>query len=461
MGLLDRILGRPTLDEIREYHVADAERIEEATPASEGIYEKMPELSMLGQQFLQTMENVGEDYLPSNQELYDYIAEALKDPDIETQLDNFYSLVESSRLEIQDANDSPEAKRIGDIVRDIIDEDVIKDFVEKSIRCVEQGFSVVWTQFFEDGTYPYAIEEFTEPNYTYFDFNKDGYLVDKYTLKVYDEPNWIITTFREKWGDRHGRSILLSLYWTLKFQKLTYKECVVLLDKLGVPSFAALIKPSGTDADDKKRANNIAGVLRSIKSHSGIALTADQITKLEAQSGALTEMMDFIKYLSDIKTTTIMGTLLASGTATNSGTYNLAENHAEITNQRAEKVADLLAKSLTKQVIPLLVRLNVGVNVNVQNYPVAKFIFDRNASLDDLLKVGDKVEGVEVKAETLKKTYNLPIENDDEEVLSFSSGNTLSNAEFSNNSADLFFFQKLRERMQRKQMKSTQKNQTS
>ena len=52
-----------------------------------------------------------------------------------------------------------------------------------------------------------------------------------------------------------------------------------------------------------------------------------------------------------------------------------------------------------------------------ENMPEAKFIFDKNASLEDLVTIANTFENVEVSSRKLKEIYNAPIENNDEDIL--------------------------------------------
>lgn len=416
----------------------------------------MPEVEY---NFMATMEQLGLEYLPTGTDFHDFVKSCLRDPDIATELNNFKAKVEKARLEIVPANDSTKAEEAAAMCEYLLNQPLINNYQKKTLRCMEQGFSVTWLKMEkgESSEYPFSIDKFQEPNYESFSFNEDGTLLRVDNLQELPQPFWIITSFDERQENRWGISIFSTLYWVLKFSKVSYKQIMVLQDKLGVPSFAALFEGGDDIVEDRKRIKEMATTLSNVRSHSGIALTADSIVKLEAQRGAISEIISFMRYMEEKKTKVIMGSLLTSGTSNTGGTYNLAENHAEITMDRAQTVANLLAETLTNQVIPILCRYNISFDFSVQDMPTASFIIDKVASLDNLIKVGEKLP-VKVKASTLKKFYNLPIVNEDDEELEFSAPTQTPITELSSSKlADVFFSQKI----QKKAMKITQEKTTT
>lgn len=415
---------------------------------------EMPDLDSVTSHFLMLMENTSYEVLPDGTDLEDFLLEMQKDPDIETELKNFKSFVTQGRVNFLPASELPIAVKAAELCTEILKPKIIKEFYEIAMHCIEQGFSVIWAKFKNDKTF-FSIDQFQESKFYNFDFKTDGTLTNRWTFEELKQPNWIVNTYNQRYEDKHGRSVLLPLYWVLKFEKLGYKQIVTLMDKLGVPSFAALIKPSGNDTDDQKRANTIALAIKNIRSHSGIALTAEDIKKLEAQSGSITEIDTFIRHLKEQKTRVIMGALLTSGTTGNSGTYNLSENHKAITEMRVNDVGELIAKSITNQLIPLICRLNINQAMEPSDFPVANYTLPVFSKLDDFLKVVDRFDNIQIKASTIKDIYKMPIENPDEEILTIKekqTGIALSENAESDNLFDNFFFQKMRSKNKKQQM---------
>jgi len=178
-----------------------------------------------------------------------------------------------------------------------------------------------------------------------------------------------------------------------------------------------LIELSGDDGIDQKRANAIATAIKNIRSHSGIALTAMDIKKLEASSGAIKEIDDFLRHLKESKTRVIMGALLTSGTTGSSGTYNLAANHKAITEMRVNDTGELIASTISNQLIPLICQLNIGAEFRSEDLPKAVYSLPVFSNLDDFLKIIDRFDNIEIKASTIKTIYKMPIENQDEETM--------------------------------------------
>jgi hypothetical protein len=436
----------------------DSKDIEVPKDVENGESFYMPEVE---ENFLTTLNNIGLEYLPSGSDFFEFVRSCMKDPDIATQLENFKSKVKKARLEIKPQNDSPQAKKAAEMCQTLFDKSITGDFKTKALRSLEQGVAIDWLKL-EQGKvsdYPYSIGAFQEPKVENFNFDPYGNLIRADNMAELPEPFWIITSYNKQQENRWGVSILVTLYWVLKFSKLSYKQIMVLQDKLGVPSFAALFKPSEDLKKDKLRIKEIATTLSNIRSHSGIAITAESIQKLEAQRGAVSEIIGFLRYMEEKKIQVIMGSILTSGTSNSSGaSYNIAENHEEVTMDRAQAVADLLGETLTNQVLPILCKYNISFDFPVQDMPVASFVIDKVSSLDDLIKVGEKMP-VKIKAATLKKMYNIPIENDDDEELEFSQSNSVATQDnFSGkNLANLFFSQKIMEKV----TKNMQKNPTT
>ena len=387
---------------------------EKITPAEASA--PMPNVETLSSRFLSMMENTSLDLLPTGTDLEDFILEMEKDPDLETELKNFKSFVTQGRINFLPANENPASITAAELCNSVLNPTIIKDFYNKAMHCMDQGFSVVWTKF-KNSEGNFAIDSFSEPKFSYFDFNKDGTLINANSQEELKQPNWMVTTYNERFGDKHGRSIFLTLYWIAKFEKLGYKQIVTLFDKLGVPSFAALIEPSGDDGIDQKRANAIATAIKNIRSHSGIALTAKDIKKLEASSGAIKEIDDFLRHLKESKTRVIMGALLTSGTTGSSGTYNLAANHKAITEMRVNDTGELIASTISNQLIPLICQLNIGAEFRSEDLPKAVYSLPVFSNLDDFLKIIDRFDNIEIKASTIKTIYKMPIENQDEETM--------------------------------------------
>jgi phage gp29-like protein len=402
----------------------------------------MPNLETISSRFLTLMENTSYDLLPSGTDLEDFILEMEKDPDIVTELKNFKSFVTQGQIAFIAANENQTAQRAAEICQTVLTPGVIKDFYNKTMHCLDQGYSVIWAKFKEENRL-FTIDQLQESKFYNFAFNSDGILINANTYEELKQPNWIQTTYDERYGDKYGRSIFLPLYWIAKFEKLGYKQIVTLFDKLGVPSFAALIEPSGDDNIDQKRANAIATSIKNIRSHSGIALTAKDIKKLEASSGAIREIDDFIRHMKESKTRVIMGALLTSGTTGSSGTYNLAANHKAITEMRVNDVGELIASSLTDQLIPLICRLNVSMDIQPEDMPKASYSLPVFSELDELLKVVNTFENVGVKAGTIKTVYKMPIENPDDEILKIKPKETQAAFSENHNSRfEDFFFRK-------------------
>lgn len=413
---------------------------QEITPAQ--APEKMPDLETISSRFLTLMENTSYDLLPSGTDLEDFILEMEKDPDIVTELKNFKSFVTQGQIAFIPANVNKTAQRAAEICQIVLNPGVIKDFYNKTMHCLDQGYSVIWAKFKEENRL-FTIDKFQESKFYNFAFNAEGNLINANTYEELKQPNWIQTTYDERYGDKYGRSIFLPLYWIAKFEKLGYKQIVTLFDKLGVPSFAALIEPSGDDNIDQKRANAIATSIKNIRSHSGIALTAKDIKKLEASSGAIKEIDDFIRHMKESKTRVIMGALLTSGTTGSSGTYNLAANHKAITEMRVNDVGELIASSITNQLVPLICRLNISKDIAPEDMPKASYSLPVFSELDELLKVVNTFDNVEVKAGTIKTVYKMPIENPDDEILKLKPAQTQAAFSENHNSRfEDFFFQK-------------------
>jgi phage gp29-like protein len=279
----------------------------------------------------------------------------------------------------------------------------LQDVERKLLTAFEYGFSVVELLWKEDDGY-WRPSGLVRRRPERFHFNADGlpkYIRNGETIALDQPYKWLVYSHDKDAENPYGTSALKACYWSWKIKKAGLEFWLMACEKFAVPSILALFDATENEEKTRQRAQELSGLLASVRSGSGAALANIKSVQTLTSEGALGEF----KVLADYCDTQIAYALVSSSLGVQeaqNGTRAQAEVHEGVSLDTSKlECRDL--QPVLQTYLSWIVELNYG-----QDEPVPVVSFDLNdyASWEMVRDAIDRA--IPVSKNALYSRYGLP-----------------------------------------------------
>jgi len=337
----------------------------------------------------------------------------MMDPHIFACLKQRKALLLANEWKIEPADSSERAVKIAEFVQEVIDKELsLYQDLKELLSALEYGYAVsevVWR--LEAGNW--IPEQLIGHNFKHFGFTPDGTLIwldsEKGYVHLKYPYKFIVHRHEATAENPYGKSVLTRCYWPWRFKVAGFEFWIMVLEKFGVPSLAALFEAEVTDEKIKGIADYITQELLKVNSGgAGAFAGVKDIKSIDAQ-GKAEDFKLLIELCNAEMSKTILGETLTVEVGER-GAYAHGKVHMEVLSALVKEDAEALANTINRTLIKWIAELNFG-----KDAPVPKFKFDFK-SIADWDKIKDALDrGVPVSRKALYTIYKLPEPEDDKD----------------------------------------------
>ena len=340
--------------------------------------------------------------LEEGEDIYDRM---LDDAHVKASISQLKSRILSKPRDVLPADSSEEAQRVTDRVREVLSSKIDLDkALRYLLRAITHKWAVVEVVWKEEGG-SFVPDRLKRHPQDGFSVGEEGTLhlspqgepapPFKFLLHVHDD-----TPTRP-----HGRSILQAAYWPWRFKQMGFEFWSTALDKVGVPSLAAL-------AEGAANLDEVAQDLSRLASGSSTAMKGVESLKTVGGGGA--GDTGFETYMSfcnaeiskAIQTSTL--TMEAERGGRERGDTTVHETQAEDVSKR---VARDLEETVTETIVEWVAFMEFGEQGR-ELKPTFRFDFSDEADWEQIVDAME--QGLPLSHRRLEQDYNLPLPDEDD-----------------------------------------------
>jgi phage gp29-like protein len=207
----------------------------------------------------------------------------------------------------------------------------------------------------------------------------------------------------------YGRGLLKSAYWPWRFKQMGYESWSMALDKLGVPSLAALLE-GNIDVSSERGQDTLAKVRDELEKMANGGVGAfSGVGSIETVGGgdkAQGGQMEFMKFCNAEISKAIMTATLQLEEGREDAERGDTEVHDAAAEDVAQYVATKLEGRIGEQLIKPIVFLEFGEEA-LGLAPRLRWDFRERATFEEVK--GAMKEGVPLSKNLLEQDYNLPV----------------------------------------------------
>lgn len=230
------------------------------------------------------------------------------------------------------------------------------------------------------------------------------------------EQKFLIFSFRPRSGNRRGRPLLRRVFWPSWFKRQALRFWLRFGEK--GPGTAAVMYPSGANADEKQKALAAAEAIVekiAIAVPENFQLVKELLTSARTQNPAVyKQLIDDQKY--QIARAIIGQTLTSYGNEGGTGSRSLGTIHAKMFYLKEVEVAIKLQSVINDQLVRPLVLWNFGPNA-----PMPKFVITTEDEQDLVQRIGIDSQaqsmGMPITKSYMQETYGYSEPATDDEVI--------------------------------------------
>jgi phage gp29-like protein len=231
------------------------------------------------------------------------------------------------------------------------------------------------------------------------------------------EEKFLIFTFRPRSGNRRGRPLLRRVFWPSWFKRQALRFWLRFAEK--GPGTAAVMYPSGANADEKQKALAAAEAIVekiAIAVPDNFQMVKELLTSARTQNPAVyKQMIDDQKY--QIARAIVGQTLTLYGNEGGTGSKAMGTTHAKMFYLKEVEVAIKLQTVINDQLVRRLTLWNYGPTC-----PVPKFVITTEDEQDLVQRIGidntAQAMGVPITKQYMQETYGFSEPGADDEILS-------------------------------------------
>ena len=322
-------------------------------------------------------------------------------------------------ITVEDADESPEANRDGDLVRDWLETQSLEDEFIDIMDALGKGFSVseIMWDFSERQWMPVRLE-YRDPRWFEFDD------IDGRTLLLRDEANlqaelapfkFVQHRFKAKSGLAVRGGFARMVAWFLLFSSYGYRDWAQFIETYGKPW---RIGKYDRHATDQER-GVLLRALTNLGSDAAAMIPESMLIELiEAKGSGQSSgsvQREFLEYTDSLISKAVLGQTLTTE-AGDRGARSLGEVHDEVRHDIERSDATALAQTLTRDLVRPLVTLNHGER---KRYPAIRI--GREETID-IARVSDALAklvpiGLRVSAKSVREKLDFEEPESDDDVL--------------------------------------------
>jgi len=316
----------------------------------------------------------------------------------------------SKEVDLVPADDSDRATEIKAHVREQLRRVDFQDAVEHLLRALTHKYSVVelvWGKP-EGGSRP--LERVQPHERRHFGLDEEETLYFQ-LAQMEEVPPYKFVHF--VMGHRpkrpYGRSLLKSAYWPWRFKQMGWESWSMALDKLGVPSLAALLE-GNIDVSSERGQDTLAEVRTQLEKMANGGVGAfSGVESIETVGGSDSSQggqMPFMKFCNAEISKAIMTATLQLEEGREDAERGDTKVHDAAAEDVAQYVATKLEGRIGEQLIKPIVFLEFGEEA-LDLAPRLRWDFRERATFDEVK--GAMEEGVPLSKNLLEQDYNLPV----------------------------------------------------
>ncbi len=354
--------------------------------------------------------------------LYD---EVDRDAHAGSVLQTRYLAVAGRQWEVLPADDSAQAQKIADFVKDAVDDCNFSRAIQEIMQAVLYGYypaEVMWRSKGGKWVPDKLVEK--HPRRFVFDHDRNPRLLTPENMiegELLPDRKFVIFT----WGSSdnpYGKGLGQKLWWPVWFKKHGIKWWLVFLEKFGMPTPVGKYPP-GTDP--KQQAALLAAI-DAIYTETGVKIPDTMVIELlEATRGGKASYENLCDYMDYQISKAVLGqTLTTSGE--DGGSYALGQVHDDVRQDIVKADADLFCETMNATLIRWIVDFNFS---DVVNYPSLWIRTEDEQDLKELAErdkilLVDMGMGKRVPESYITETYGIPLAEKGEATLEISSSSS-------------------------------------
>ncbi|MBU2527678.1 MAG: DUF935 domain-containing protein [Bacteroidetes bacterium] len=239
------------------------------------------------------------------------------------------------------------------------------------------------------------------------------------------EKKFLEFAYMSEYGCKYGQAVYQKIYWYWFFKKHATKFWAIFIERFASP-IVKVTQPKNAKSEDIAAVDTF---LAGIKSATGVKVPFEfGIELLEAQrTGSINSFETFMEFLNRGMSIAELGQTLTSS-AEQSGSLAMAKVHNLVRLDILKSDITFIEAIINDYLIPWLVDYNFP---KVTEYPKWEIVLDDEINLLELAQVIEKltVAGYnKIPIAWLAKTFNIPLPEGDEEVLTKTAQVTFSEA---------------------------------
>ena len=323
-------------------------------------------------------------------------------------------------VRVEPVDDSAEAKRDADLVKDWVDSEPLEDELIEVLDAIGKGYSV--TEIMWDMTERQWVPmrlEFRDPRWFEFDD------IDGRTLHLRDLDNnraplapfkFVVHRFQAKSGLPIRGGFARMVAWFYLFANFAVKDWVQFIETYGQPTRIGKYPPNAS-AEDRavllRALTNLGADAAAMIPESMLVELVE--TKQTGGSGTSSAHGSLLAYIDALISKAILGQTLTTEVG-DSGSRALGDVHDEVRRDIERSDAFALGQTLTRDIAVPMVKLNHGER---KRYP--KITIGREETLD-VVRTSDALAklvplGLEVAKKDVREMVGFPEPEDDDELL--------------------------------------------
>lgn len=322
-------------------------------------------------------------------------------------------------IQVEPADDSAEATRDADLVKDWLDAEPIQDELVEILDAVGKGFSVteiVWDMS-ERQWMPSKLE-YRDPRWFEFD-DIDGRTLQMRDLQNQREPlaafKFIQHRFQAKSGLPIRGGFARMVAWWYLFSNYAVKDWVQFMETYGQPTRVGKYPASASEPDKAVLLRALTNLGADAAAMIPESMLIELVTTSQGQGGTTTIHKDFLEYCDALISKAVLGQTLTTEVG-DSGSRALGDVHDEVRRDIERSDAFALGQTLTRDLAVPMVILNHGER---KRYP--RIAIGREETLD-IARVSDALAklvpiGLRVPEAWARELVGAPAPEDGEDLL--------------------------------------------
>jgi len=299
--------------------------------------------------------------LRSQAELFEEMEE--KDPHLMSVMGTRRLAVLGLENQVKDASDAPEDKKIGEAVREWLEQMKLKALFTHLLGAVGHGYAAAEFKWATDKN-QWVIAGFNlihPKNITFMNSLTPLVITEDNTAGVEPQPFQLIYhrhLARSGHDTRNG--VLRVCGWMYLFKNYALKDWAAFNEIFGMPLRLGKYEPSASPADREALRQAIINLGTDA---AGIISKSTEIEFVEATSrlsGTTNPYQVFASFCNREMSKAVLGQTLTTDTEGSTGTYSAGKVQAEVRDDLLEADAEALAETIREQVIRPLVGFNFG-----------------------------------------------------------------------------------------------------